>query len=40
MGGGVRLVKEAIQEQADEEGMVELKFVRIYLVAKKRADSI
>lgn len=30
-----RLVKEAIQEQEGEDGLVELKFVRIYLVGKK-----
>lgn len=30
-----RLVKEALQEQADSTGTVELKFTRIYLVASK-----
>jgi len=29
------LVKEAIKEQSDEFGMVDLKFIRIYLVAKR-----
>lgn len=30
-----QLVKESIKEQADTDGMVELKFFRIYLIAKK-----
>jgi len=30
------LVKEALQEQADNSGMINLKFKRIYLVAKKQ----
>lgn len=30
------LVKEAFKEQADDSGMVDLKFKRIYLTAKKR----
>jgi len=30
------LVKEALQEQADNSGMINLKFERIYLVAKKQ----
>lgn len=30
-----QLVKEAIKEQSDKSGMVDLKFTRIYLVAKK-----
>jgi trans-aconitate methyltransferase len=30
------LIKEAFKEQADDSGMINLKFKRIYIIAKKR----